>query len=133
MPEQQQYRTVDKFDRAMGTLTSLPDVTHTKPSTVVATTPMIGATQTFVLQTYRQTERDGETSKSKDTLFLQAMDDEGRIRMVIPDAVIKAVVRQQEALTTKSRKKAGREQAAARAARGEVPGFMRGKKKPKGE
>lgn len=129
MNEPQQYRTVDKFDRMMGALASLPEVTHSKPSTVVVTTPLIGCTQTFIIQTYRQIDRDGEDSKSRDTVFLQYVDDEGRIRLVIPHEAIMAVIRQHEAVGTKLRKRIAKEQAQARKARGELPGFMKGKKK----
>lgn len=131
--EQQQYRTVDKFDRLMGALASLPDVAQSKPATVVETTPLIGATQTFIVQTMRQVERDvnskgEETTRSRDTVFFQCGDDSGLIRMAIPQKVIDAIIRQREALTTKLRRKIGREQAAARKARGEMPGFMKRKK-----
>ena len=138
MNEQPQYKTVDKFDRMMGMLDSLPEVFSTKPATVVETTPMIGCTQTFILQTKRQIERDvnadgEEISRSKDTLFLQYIDDEGRLRLVIPAKAIDAIVRQRDALSSKVRKKIGREQAAARKARGELPGFMRNGKKAKAD
>lgn len=134
--DQQGYLRVDKFDRMMGALASLPDVALSKPATVVATVPLIGATQTFIVQTYRQVERDlnskgDEVTKSRDTVFLQYVDDEGRIRMVIPHQVIDALIRQRDGLTTKLRRKIGREQAAARKARGELPGFMKAKKKKK--
>lgn len=131
-----QYRTIDKFDRVMGSLTSLPDVTHTTPSTVVASEPLIGATQTFIVQTFRQIDRDGDTSKTRDTLMLQYMDDERSLRLVVPHKAICAILRQHDALGTKVRKKVGREQAAARKARGELPGFMknaRRSKRKKGE
>lgn len=119
--EQPQYRTVNKFNRMMGTLTNLPDVSHTKPATVVAQEPMIGATQTFIVQTFRQIDRDGDASKSRDTLFLQCADDDGLVRLVIPHQAIAAIIRQHEALTTKVRKKAGKAQAAQRKAKGIVP------------
>lgn len=122
MNEQQAYRTVDKFDRLMGALVNLPDVTTTKPSTVVTVNPLIGEAQTLIIQTYRQRDVG-------DTIFLQYVDSEGRIRLAIPPAAAEAIARQRDALTTKNRKKAAREQAQARKARGELPGFMKGKKK----
>lgn len=125
---EQQYKTVDKFDRVMGELTKLPDVTHTAPSTVVSTRPLIGATQTFIIQTYRQIQRDGDDSKTEDTLFIQYIDDQGSSRFIIPHKAIQAILRQHDALGTKVRRKIGREQAQARKARGELPGFMRKKK-----
>jgi hypothetical protein len=123
------YLVVDKFDRLHGALVSLPDVASSKPATVVTAIPLIGATQTFVVQTYRQVERDGDdAAKSKDTVFLQCMDSDGRVRLVIPQQVVDALIRQRESLTTKLRRKLGREQAAARKARGELPGFATRKK-----
>jgi hypothetical protein len=53
---EQQYKTVDKFDRLAGALANLPDVTESKPSTVMAHTALIGETQTFIIQTRRQRE-----------------------------------------------------------------------------
>jgi hypothetical protein len=122
---EQQFRQIDKFDRMMGALTNLPDVAHTKPSTVVAVSPLIGEAQTFIIQTFRQREVG-------DTVFLQYVDGEGRVRLAIPPAAAEAIARQRDALTTKVRKKIAREQAAARKARGEVPGFMRAGKNGKG-
>lgn len=119
--DNQSYRQVDKFDRMLGALAELPDVTRTKPSTVVTTTPIIGAAQTFIIQTFRQAEVG-------DTIFLQYVDDTGSIRIFLPPAATAAIIRQHDALTTKVRKKVGKAQAAARKARGELPGFMKLKK-----
>ena len=117
-----QYKTIDKFDRMLGALHDLPDVTRTKPSTVVCTIPIIGASQTFIIQTLRQREQG-------DTIFLQYVDDTGSVRIAIPPAAAEAIARQRDSLTTKVRKRVGKEQAQARKARGEVPGFLRKKKK----
>lgn len=122
----QPYRTIDKFDRMLGALAGLPDVAHSKPSTVVAVVPIIGETQTFIIQTYRQREVG-------DTIFLQYMDGERHVRMVIPPAAADAILRQRDSLTTKVRRIVGKNSAAARKARGELPGFMKnpGKRKKK--
>ena len=87
-----QYKTIDKFDRMMGALHDLPDVTRAKPSTVVCTLPIIGASQTFIIQTFRQREIG-------DTIFLQYVDDGGSVRIAIPPAAANAIARQREALT----------------------------------
>jgi hypothetical protein len=120
-PQNDQYRVIDKFDRLMGALVQLPDVTQTKATTIVTTSPIIGATQTFIVQTLRQRE-------AGDTIFLQYVDDTGSMRIAIPPAAADAIARQRESLTTKVRKRLGKEQAAARKARGELPGFMKNKK-----
>lgn len=122
MASEPQYRQVDKFDRLMGALVNLPDVTHTKPSTVAVVSPLIGEAQTFIIQTYRQREVG-------DTIFLQYVDAEKSVRIAIPPEAAEAIARQRDALTVKVRRLAGKRQAAERKARGEVPGFMRGKKR----
>lgn len=116
------YKTVDKFDRLMGALTNLPDVTHTKPSTVTTVSPLIGAAQTFIIETYRQREVG-------DTIFLVYVDGDTSIRIAIPPPVADAIARQRDSLTTKVRKKVGKALAAERKARGELPGFMKAKGK----
>lgn len=115
------YRTVDKFDRLMGALVGLPDVTKSKPSTIVTSSPLIGEAQTFIVQTFRQREVG-------DTIFLQYMDAEGSKRIAIPPEAADAIARQRDALTTKVRKRIGKQQAAERKARGEVPAFLKVKK-----
>lgn len=123
------YKTIDKFDRAMGSLADLPDVASSRPSTIIAVIPMIGATQTLIIQTFRQRERG-------DTIFLQVIDDAGSVRLVIPPEAADAIARQRDALTSKIRRRIGKEQAEARKARGELPGFMKagkGKRKKGGK
>ncbi len=116
------YKTADKFDRLLGSLVGIPDATKTKPTTCVVHTPLIGAAQTFIVQTFRVRELG-------DTIFIQYVDDEGSVRIAIPPEVAEAIARQRDSLTTKVRKRIGRDQAAARKARGEQPGFMKGKAK----
>jgi hypothetical protein len=118
MNEPKEYKITDKFDRMLGGLHNLPDVISTKPSTVVAVLPLIGQAQTYIIQTLRQREKG-------DTIFVQYVDDQGSVRLVIPPAAAEAIARQRDSLTTKARKRAAQEQAQARKARGEVPGFMK--------
>lgn len=122
MNEQPTYKTIDKFDRLLGALHELPDVTQTKATTVNHVVPILGATQTFIVQTLRQREVG-------DHIFLVYVDDNGSTRIAIPPPVADAIARQRESLTTKVRKRIGKEQAQARKARGEVPAFMKAKKK----
>ena len=111
---------IDLFDRLVGSLDGLPDVRHTRPSTITSAIPMIGSVQTFVVQTYRQRE-------AGDTILLQMIDSEGGDRIIIPPRVADAIARQRDALTHATRRAIGRELAAARAARGEEPAFLRRK------
>jgi hypothetical protein len=113
----EQYKSLDNFDRVIGALAGLPDVAHTKPSTVVSATPLIGETQTFIVQTYRRREEG-------DTIFLQVIEAGRSLRLVIPAKAADAIARQREALTAQVRKKIGRESAAARAAKGIPPAFL---------
>jgi hypothetical protein len=117
-----QYKTIDKFDRMFGSLGDRPDVTETKPSTVVNHSAIVGATQTFIIQTMRERDKG-------DYIFVQYVDDMTSVRIFLPPAAADAIARQREALTTKVRKRIGKESAAARKARGELPAFMKGKKK----
>lgn len=121
MADQQQYRIVDKYDRAYGAMKGLPDVTWTAPATRRVAMPIIGATQTFIVQTARQREIG-------DTIYLEYVDETGAVRIVIPPVVANAIAAQRDALTTKVRKKAAKAQAAERKARGEVPAFLKVKK-----
>lgn len=122
MAEQQPYRTVDKFDRMRGGLADLPDVTRVKPSTIVSSVPIIGATQTVIVETFRQAEVG-------DTIFLQVVDDTGSVRLFLPAGVADAITRQRDSLTAKNRKRAAKNEAARRKAAGIEPGFLKLRKK----
>lgn len=108
----------DVYDRLLGGLDGLPDVTNTKPTTLRSITPLIGNSQTFIVQTYRQRDRG-------DTIFLECVDGKGSVRLALPPVVAEAIARQRDALTTKVRVKVGKQSAADRKARGEVPGFAK--------
>jgi hypothetical protein len=117
---------VDVFDRTIGSLDGLPDVAHSKV-TVRRVIPLlgIGGTQLYVVQTYRQKEQG-------DTIFLEHVSDTGTVRLVIPPQVSSVIARQREQLTTKTRSKAAKAVAQARKERGEVPGFLKSKRKSAG-
>ncbi len=112
----------DLFDRTIGALHGLPDVTTSGMSTIRTMSPLIGAAQTFIVQTYRQREVG-------DHVFIECVSADGSFRLVLPPRVADAIARQRDALATKVRVKLGRAAAAERKARGEVPGFMKGRKK----
>ena len=115
---------VSQYDKMISALEGLPDVTKTQPTTLRVVTPLIGASQTFIVQTVRQREVG-------DHVFLEIVSGEGAIRVVLPPKVSDAIARQRDALVTKVRRKHGKRIAAERAARGEQPGFMRGKARKK--
>ena len=120
MNEPQQYRTVDKFDRMIGALANLPDVTHTKEATVTAVSSVTGEAQTFIVQTFRQAEQG-------DTIFVQYIDGDGSKRLYFPPKVANVIARQRDALGTKNRKKAAKAEAIRRKSAGILPGFMKKK------
>jgi hypothetical protein len=109
------------FDRMIGSLHQLPDVSTTKATTIRTLVPLIGSSQVFVIQTFRQ-RIEG------DTIFLETVSSEGTIRIAIPPAVSDAIARQRDALTDKNRSKAAKSNAQARKDRGLEPGFMKAKK-----
>lgn len=115
----------DHFDRLLGALHGLPDVTHTKPSTIRTVTPIVGTSQMFIVQTYRQRDKG-------DTIFLECVSKESTIRIAVPPAVADAISRQRDSLTSKVRSKTAKAVAQDRKDRGILPGFMRSKhqKKP---
>jgi hypothetical protein len=114
----------NKFDRALGALVGIPDVLHTAPTTVRASSPLIGSAQTFIVQTYRQRQSD---EKSGDIVFLEYVDQDETVRLVIPPTVTAVIARQRDALTARSRSKAAQAVAADRKARGIKPGFLKRK------
>lgn len=109
----------DAYDRLLGNLDGLPDVVHTKPSTVrVVPSLGIGGSQTYIVQTYRQREQG-------DTIFLEVAGREGCTRLAIPSQVADVIARQRDALTAKSRSKAAKAVAQERKDRGERPAFLK--------
>ena len=114
------------FDRIVGTLEGLPDVRHTRPSTVSSTHPLLGNMATFVVQTWRQKDVG-------DTILLQFIDSEGGDRLVIPPAVADAISRQREALTKANRRASARATMERRMAEGYRPQVVRPHRKAAGQ
>ena len=115
---------VDAFDRTIGLLHGLPDVTEVKTSVTRVVPPFgVGGTQLYVVQTYRQKEQG-------DTIFLEHVSETGTVRLVIPPQVSAVIARQREQLTAKSRSKAAKAVAQERKERGEIPAFLKSKRKP---
>jgi len=112
---------ITEFDRLVGALEGLPDVTKTKPTTIRAMLPLVGIAHSYIIQTYRQRDKG-------DTIFLETIGSEGSVRIAIPPQVADAIARQRESLVGKVRSKAARQSMADRMARGETPGFL--KKRP---
>jgi hypothetical protein len=118
-PERAQLGTI--FDHTLRSLHGVPDVAHTKATTLRTMTPVLELAQTFIVQTYRARERG-------DYIFVEYVGTEGSARICLPPAVAEAIGRQREALTGKNRRAAARARAAADKAKKIKPGFLRVKK-----
>lgn len=115
---------LDSYDRVIGALDGLPDVTKTRPATIRYLSPLVGNSQTFIVQTYRQRDKG-------DTIFLETSEAGKALRIVLPATVADCIARQRDSLTTKVRVKHGKRIAQERAERGERPAFMNAtKRKP---
>lgn len=109
------------YDRMLSGFHGLPDVVQVRPTTIRAVAPMIGASQTFIVQTIRQHEKG-------DYIFLEVVEPGGTVRIALPPAVANAIARQRESLTARVRSKTAKRVAQDRKDRGELPGFMKRKK-----
>jgi hypothetical protein len=118
---EQPTTTISKYDRLRG---SLHDVAmFTKPSTIKNVQNITGKTETFVVETCRYEELGG------DYIFIECVDDTGVTRLALPPRVANAIASQRDSITTRRRSQSAKRVARERMARGEVPGFLRGKKK----
>lgn len=107
-----------RFDRLMGQLDGLPDVTKTREATFTVVNPLgVGGITTMIIQTYRHRELG-------DYIFVQTVSDERPIRLVIDPAGAAAIARQRGTATKIIQRNHGKRIAAERKARGEQPGFM---------
>lgn len=109
----------EAFDRLMSELDGLPEVLAARPAVIRDIPPLgIGGVSLYIVQTYR---RIGEG----DTVFLECVNQQGTVRLILPASVADAIARQRDQLTGKSRSRAARSVAEARKARGELPAFMK--------
>jgi hypothetical protein len=114
---------VDAFDRTIGVLHGLPDIVCTKTCVTRVVPPLgVGGTQLYVVQTYRQKEQG-------DTIFLEHVSETETVRLVIPPQVSAVIARQREQLTAKTRSRAAKAVAQGRKERGEIPAFLKSKRK----
>lgn len=109
--------TIHPYDRLYGALEGLPDVVHTRPTTVRTTVPILGSTETWIVETFRQNE-------AGDTIFVERVSAEGSTRLALPPKVAAAIARQRDSLTAKNRSKAAKAAAQERMDRGEAPAFL---------
>lgn len=120
----------DLFDRKLGSLVGVPGVLHTKPTTIRVTTPLVGDSQAFIVQTYRQRDENDEKVVARDHVFVEYVDGSQHVRLYLPPEVAACIARQRDAMTSRSRKRGAQAAADDRKARGIKPAFL---KKRKGE
>ncbi len=96
MDEQgQQIAGTRTFDHIRGSVWGTPGFKR-KSSTITETLPLVGATQTTIVETVRNDEQW--------TAFIQVMGPDGAFRMVLPEKAVLALVRQYEALMKLSKR-----------------------------
>jgi hypothetical protein len=108
----------DEFDRLLGQLDGLTGATRTRQSTVQTITPIVGNSETFIVQTIRHAEVG-------DYLFVQAIGPKRSYRLVLPPEVTAVIDRQRDSLTTMNRRKGARAAVETRAAKGITPAFLK--------
>ena len=118
MPENDNQ--IEKYDRIRGGMQGV--ALFTKPSTVRNIQDITGKAETFVVETCRHDEFG-------DFIFVECVDDTGVKRLCLPPKVANVIASQRDALTAKRRSRAMKAVAKERMDRGELPGFMKGKKK----
>lgn len=115
-----EFLPTDPFDKVLSSMMGLPNGAHTAP-TVIQHIDFYGHTTSYMIQTARTDE--GVTA------FVTQVDAQGSKRYILPMSVLAVINRQRDSITTQLRRRHGRRIAEERAARGEQPGFMKGKKR----
>jgi hypothetical protein len=116
----EQYATISKFDRTVAGLQGGNNLAA-KATTIEHIDPIVGESETYIIQTIRDQEGDH--------VIVKFVDKDGVKRLILPPAVVGTIVRQRDGLTARSRSNAAKATAKARKDRGELPGFMKGKKR----
>jgi hypothetical protein len=111
--------SVTKYDRLRGGLEGV--ALFTKPSTVRNIETITGRAETFMVETGRH--------ENGDYIFVECTDETGTTRLCLPPRVSNLIASHRDALTARRRSIASKATARARKDRGELPGFMKGKKK----
>lgn len=108
------------FDRSMDSFKDNQAAVKAGPSQKRIAGPFGLGNQLWSVETYRI---DGQ-----DTIFLECYGDAGQVRLVIPPAIARIVVRQYDALGGKSRRRAAAASAQERKDAGIEPAFLKGKR-----
>ena len=108
------YRMVDAFDRLRAGFDGRPDVVKTRISTVRNVDPLVGNVTTFLVESVRAKDQG-------DMIFLEVASKDGNVRIGLQPKGTEVIGRQHERLTTKVKRKNGREQAKVRKDKGIAP------------
>jgi hypothetical protein len=92
----------DPFDRVLGDLTGLPGHLYSRPTTVATTIPILGNAQTYVIRTIR-------TPENRYIGFIELIEANRSMRLVVPSKAMAALYRQRESLATRRNREVGRE------------------------
>ena len=112
--------TISKYDRIRGGMQGV--ALFTKPSTIKNVQNITGESETFVIETCRHAEMG-------DFIFVEMVDKAGVIRVALPPKAADAIASQRDSLSSRRRSIASKAVAKARKDRGELPGFMKNKKR----
>jgi len=100
------------YDRIRAAIEGTPGFTRNQ-STVQTVLPMLGWTATYIVETVWTDEGRW--------LFVQAVTEEGTVRMALPSKVADAIYRQRDAVAGKRRSAASRRTAETLKAKGVIP------------
>jgi len=99
--QDQNANTIDRgigyetFDRVHGSLLHAQGGLSTKPSTVIASMPIIGTRTAYIVQSFK-------TGPHGYVVSLEIMDAQGPVRVILPDKVAQAIYRQRDRLADRS-------------------------------
>lgn len=85
----------ETFDRVHGGLLHTQGGQATKPSTVIASMPLIGTRTAYIVQSFK-------TDPHGFVISLEIMDAQGPVRVILPDKVAHAIYRQRDRLADRS-------------------------------
>lgn len=113
------------YDRLLGSMDGLPGVSSTKSTTVAVVMPILGTSQTYIIRTFRSqaADMDGKPKPATFTVFLQFIEGERAVKIVLPAKVAEAILRQRESLTKTAMRRRGKEVMQARMDAGFKPNF----------
>jgi len=116
MEQQNGYKTISKFDKAVGGLLDGNSL-RTKPTTMEEVEKTTGEAETFIIQTVRTEEGD--------SIIIKFVDVDGVKRIILPPKVSNCIARQKDSLTARARTNSSRARAKAMKESGQLPGFMK--------